>query len=564
MNKIKILLKILVVVIILVFGAIYGIAYIMKDRANGEDVREICTDIWEGPQNVVNLVTAKLSGKMYFDTQKNRKSEKVDIDKILEQQKNIEKQIEKEYSELEYTWRHPYIKVNPYGTTPLSALIKFKTDEPMKVKIEIVDRKGTNMVYNFNEYTVEHEYGISGLYLKGKTKIILWLEDKNNNIKFKEIELQTDYVLNEKISIIPLKNINYKKTNFYIARRKNNAIIFDDYAYIRGIRNTPNKNKIDVSHLKLEDNNYLTTFNLNEIFIENEVGKILKVYKLENFLWHHHALELKNGNILLAVDNKNVGTIEDHIIEIDRVTGKIIKEWDIGDILDINRLYQGMGKGIDWFHMNSFIYDEKDNSLIISGNNQGVIKIDYETGELKWIMAYHKEWGRAGRNGNGQDLNKYLLYATDKEGNRYSLDIQRGEKKIEKFKFPVGQHDLSFVGENQILMFDNRRLTAPVLNKQNIGYSRAVVYEIDEKNMNVKEIWSFGEEIGETMYSETVSSVEANEDIIIGSGNIKGYNGENRGRIIILDRNTKRIKNDIVFISEEKNTSTFYQVNRLK
>ena len=314
---------------------------------------------------------------------------------------------------------------------------------------------------------------------------------------------------------------------------------------------------------------------MKNLTIENEVGKILKIIKLGNYGYHHHILEMENGNLLLAVtkdeavkidqSGKTIKTVEDYIIEIERESGKIVKEWDIGKILDVNRLYQGMGRGGDWFHMNSFIYDKKDNSLIISGNNQGIIKIDYEIGKLKWILAYHKDWGRAGRDGKGEDLNKYLLYATDENGNRYPDDIQSGEEKIEEFKLPVGQHDLSWVGENQILMFDNRRLTAPILNNRNIGYSRAVIYEIDEKNMNVKEIWNFGKELGETMYSSIVSSAEqVDNSVLIGAGAVEN-NNSNNGRIIQVNKKTKEIELDIVYITNSaRDNINFYQVNRLK
>lgn len=308
--------------------------------------------------------------------------------------------------------------------------------------------------------------------------------------------------------------------------------------------------------------------------LENEVGKILKVFNLGKYSYHHHALEMENGNILLAVNKddiskidrkgKKIKTVEDHIIEVDIKTGKIIKEWDIGKILDVNREYQAMGRGNDWFHMNSFIYDKKDNSLIISGNFQGVIKIDYETGNLKWIMAYHKEWGKAGRDGKGEELSKYLLYAIDENGNRYPADIQSGEKEIEEFKFPVGQHDLSWVGKDQILMFDNRRLTAPVLSEQKEEYSRAVIYEIDEKNMNVKEIWSFGKEIGKEMYSPIVSSAEKiGNSILIGAGNVVNK-VTNNGRIIQVNQDTKEIELDIIYITSVLGDTHFYQVNRLK
>lgn len=551
------------------FIIIYGIAYVMKDRANNNYSREICLEVWEGPQNIINLVSKKLVKKEIFQTSKSILKNR-NPKELLKKQKSIEKKIEKEYLELEYTWKRPYIKVNPYGTTPLSVLIKFKTYEPEKVKIEIVDRNGTNLEFNFNEYVTEHEYDIFGLYIKGETEINIILESKKNEIKRKKLKIKSNFVENLNGDVVVLEN-NILETNLYMIR-DGGVTIFDNYGNIRGIFLM----RGDHINLELKNGNYLNGFEENNIiFEENKIGKILKVYNLGEYSYHHHALEMENGNFLLAVtkkgttkldqENNIVETVEDYIIEIDKETGKIIKEFDLGSILDVNRLYQGEGKGGDWLHVNSFIYSKEDNSLIISANHQGIIKIDYKTGKLKWIMAYHKDWRRAGRDGKGEKLDKYLLYATDEKGNRYSNDVQSGDMIIEEFRFPVGQHDLSFIEKNQILMFDNKRLTAPVYkNNQKDIFSRSVIYEIDEKNMNVKEIWSFGKEMKEKMYSPWVSSVEYFcNSILIGAGVIESSN-EINGRILQINKKTKKIELDMIYISKSSHLPrTFYQVNKL-
>ena len=558
------IINIILLLILIFFMVIYGIAYVMKDRARNQYSRNVCKEVYESPKNIINLISLKFIGKeMIID---------MNINKIIKYQKKVDNQIKKEYSKLEYTWRKPYIKVNPYGITPLSVLIKFKTDELVKVKIEIVDREGTNIEYNFDKYTTEHEYSLIGIYPIGITQMLITVEDKNKKIKTQKISIKNDYKFNESLDLI-VKSNKIKNTELYLLRMQVQKIIIDNFGNIRGIFQI-NHNLEETAGIILKNGNYLEGESKN-LFEINNIGKILKKWELGNYSYHHHALEMENGNFLLAVNKagvtkidqkgKVIETVEDHIIEIDRETGKIIKEWDIGKILDVNRLYQGRGKGRDWFHMNSFIYDKKDNSLIISGNHQGVIKVDYETGKLKWIMAYHKDWGKAGRDGKGEDLNKYLLYATDKDGNRYTDSIQKGDKIIEEFKFPVGQHDLSLIGKDKILMFDNKRLDAPVYkDNQNDIYSRVVIYEVDEKNMNVKEIWNFGKEMGKDMYSSVVSSAEQVENfILIVAGENLSKNGISRSRIIIIDKITKEKQLDI-YVTYGGKIERFYQVNRLK
>lgn len=126
----------------------------MKDRANNENSREICREVYEGPKKIINLISQKFIGKEILEND-------ININEIIKAQEKVEKKIAKEYSELEYTWRKPYIKVNPYGTAPLSALIKFKTDEPMRVTLIIKEKENEgDLEKRFDEYKLEHEYPI--------------------------------------------------------------------------------------------------------------------------------------------------------------------------------------------------------------------------------------------------------------------------------------------------------------------------------------------------------------------------------------------------------------------
>ncbi len=102
---------------------------------------------------------------------------------------------------------------------------------------------------------------------------------------------------------------------------------------------------------------------------------------------------------MIPVRKNDIGTWNDHIIEMDRTTGNIIKEWDLRKVLDIDR-YTIYTDSVDWFHPNSVWFDSNDNSLILSGRHQGVVKIN-DNNELVWILSPHKGWGKAGTEGTG-------------------------------------------------------------------------------------------------------------------------------------------------------------------
>ena len=50
--------------------------------------------------------------------------------------------IDKEYARSVYTPSAPYVKVNPFGTSPLSAILKFSLPQPAKVSIRIKGKEG--------------------------------------------------------------------------------------------------------------------------------------------------------------------------------------------------------------------------------------------------------------------------------------------------------------------------------------------------------------------------------------------------------------------------------------
>ena len=81
------------------------------------------------------------------------------------------------------------------------------------------------------------------------------------------------------------------------------------------------------------------------------LGKVYVEYSLPGG-YHHDYFEMDNGNLLIASDDfdNDSGTVEDYVVELDRDTGNIVKEFD----LKKNFKYED-GKSenwieYDWFH----------------------------------------------------------------------------------------------------------------------------------------------------------------------------------------------------------------------
>ncbi|MDZ7845452.1 MAG: aryl-sulfate sulfotransferase [Owenweeksia sp.] len=119
--------------------------------------------------------------------------------------------------------------------------------------------------------------------------------------------------------------------------------------------------------------------NSDGIYILNMLGQEISHIPLSGYRAHHEVVEMPNGHLLVSVQkygtyitdsvNGSIASTDDHVIEIDR-SGNLIQEWDLRQILDVDRHDLTDGQS-DWFHMNAIWYSEDDDCLIISGRNQG-------------------------------------------------------------------------------------------------------------------------------------------------------------------------------------------------
>lgn len=237
----------------------------------------------------------------------------------------------------------------------------------------------------------------------------------------------------------------------------------------------------------------------------------------------------------VLVDKKNEPTIEDYIIIIDidelNNSAQLIKEIDLKHYLpseNYKRLPHTYNSSKDWFHANSIEHDESDDSLIISGRTQGVIKITLpenngiiQAGKddiiLKWILTPHIGFST----NDSIDVTTKLLTPLDKHGNAITdQEILEGYKPHEDFEWNYGQHT-ALLRNGNLIMFDNgagryNNATYDIIetdgSKQK--FSRYVEYKIDEENMTVQQIYSFGKDNPE-VYSQIMSKADT-----LGNGNI--------------------------------------------
>ncbi len=409
--------------------------------------------------------------------------------------------------------------LDPNGIAPLTALLEITTNQPSKASIKVLG--DSPMEQSFVEFSDSLQVPVVGLYPDRKNKVLLTLSNETATITdtvFITTKKLPNYFPRIEINKLDrarmepgmhLCDMHYAKQGTYDSR----PFIFDDQGQVRWYLNLDFFGDIlwPIQRLK---NGALLVAGRNEIYEYDMLGNVLSHFVIdEKYRIHHDIVELPGGDLLMAVrkggeyiliDGKRQESLNDFIILFNPVLGKITKEWDLAKNLDVKRHDLNHLTKSDWLHMNGLAFNEKDSTIIVSGKNQGLVKISWDD-ELKWILGPKINWGKAGRDSKGFETKKFLLTGVDNEGNPYPDMVQIGNESPSDFDFPWGQHAPEILPNGNIMLFDNGWSR----NFQFKGtYSRAVEYKINEEDGTVSQVWQYGKERGTDTFSLLISDVD--------------------------------------------------------
>lgn len=456
------------------------------------------------------LLAAGMGYYFYQDKQKTTKQDYYMLDTdLVDEQTAIEKQLKADSKDA--TLEKPYVKLNPYGTSPLTALLLFNTAEKMKITVEVEGGNADTTIKSEvgSEYTTEHEVAVLGLYADKANTVKISAVTQDGKKTEKTITIQTDKLPAE-MPTIDVKTSDTKKMEqtgnqlTFITPSTKYAYGVDSNGDVRWYSTKYN------SHVFKELKNghllYLTKYDNADdtysLLLETDyLGKVYHAYSMtteaeseqsgssSKSAIHHDAIELPSGNLLLTI-NDDTKYMEDTMIEIDRQTGEVVKTIDLKDILpeEFYKDYKARSDGkVDWFHQNAIWYDESDDSIIISSRSQDtVMKIDYDSTKIKWILSDKEGWP--------DSYKKYLLNPIG-----------------DNFKYPAGQHAVEILPDQDdnsdtvdILLYDNNEVITRGDEDESGKYSEAVQYRINEKTKKVEMVFSFGKDLGEDYWTEIV------------------------------------------------------------
>lgn len=447
---------------------------------------------------------------------------------------------------------------NPVGYSPLTAEVELTTSRPVVVEIVVAgqDDATGEVRHRFNATTQEARFPVLGLYPNVDNPITLRFFDAAGALLG---EINRDVMTRPLLPDLPevtidvatpgamtpgMNLVSYFGHDSQLNPQR--PFIFDatgairwylDFTYHPSLSNL----FYDVGVERLANGNlYFGDRSTGRIIEMDMLGRIVHAWSLPGYDFHHQVLEKPNGNFLVTVDKQGAATTEDYVIEIDRVTGAIVRVWDLNQALDNARRAWPTSfadQNVDWFHANGLAYDPVDDAIIVSGRTQGTVKLT-NNNEVVWILAPHVDWTTSG---DGTDLTTRLLQPLDASGQPIAdADVLAGTTNHPDFEWAWYQHAPELLADGTLFLFDNgdnRNFTGQE------SYSRAVRYRIDPVALTVQQLWQYGKARGVETFSRIVSDVDYHpvDDHVLFMPGAAGSGANAYGKVIEVDYATRNV-----------------------
>ena len=410
-------------------------------------------------------------------------------DDIFGGQVYIKNEYYKKFTEGNYGIDNPLVIVNPYFIAPQTALVLFETKDSESVKVTIKGKHNDDLIVEF-EKSKEHILPIYGLYGAYENTVIVETESG----KKKELKIK----INEKCDTGSVDVIDNKlgnsNGNFYFATSSlgTGTLAYDNYGEVRwwvNIGYSKGVTMLSNGNILLSSANEGPDFTSTSGVVEIDMmGYVHREYEIDGG-YHHDGLELDNGNLIILTSKLDTDRVADHIVEIDRNTGKIVKEWNLYDIVTkIDSSFIEEPK-LTWGWINSIYYDKTSDSLILSVRNRNsVVAIGYSDSKIKWILGKERYWSSA--------FDEYLITGRGRD-----------------FIYPAGQHSVYITKDGKLSIFNNgydayKEDSIPCKDLKN-NESHAIIYDLDLENMEARVNWSYG---GKEYFSYALSSFTYSSD----------------------------------------------------
>lgn len=489
--------------------------------------------------------------------------------KIVKTRQNDQKKTTEKYQEIveegDYDLNNPYVKLNPYGNSPLSALVIFTTGKDAKVSYTVKGKHSDTSITNQvnGDYSMTHQVPVVGLYADTNNEVTLNITYEDGTTDTQTIHIKTGklskYVAGAKVKVTKNEkskmDVGDNKLTL-IDRTTKEPFAIDANGDVRWYLTDYSQHtfeELSNGHVLVLTKKDVNSPVYNDLVETDYLGRVYKEYTFSNktkssdsandvknaetTLIHHDVLELPNHDLLATVSDGSEYK-EDVMVQISHTSGKIVKVIDLKRLLP-SSLYKHFKKGSDdkndWFHQNSLEYDENDDSILISGRDQDMImKIDYKTNKIKWIYSGKKKssWPKS-----YQDKILTPTKGTSITGGQHALTLLSDEN--------------GNPSSENILLYDNNVNVTNGDKKTSGKYSQAVQYHIDTKNMTIDETWSYGKKLGKKNFTYIIGNAQR-----LSNGNtLIDFGFKNQGKesnVIEVTKEGKEVYNATIANSASK------------
>ncbi len=444
--------------------------------------------------------------------------------------------------------------LNPNGNAPLSVTANIITNEPTTLEYTILNKTSSDISVKkkLNTLANEHDIVIYGLYENHLNYIEVTGRKEDGSLCFSQkVPVKTEKIdIPEKnpdgtigfVSKIKPEKIDNSWILLQLSRNTRYKVMLDLDGNIRWLLKTLD-DALPIKFIKDETSNgndmvEVSPFYDTAINYYDMAGRLLEDKSITGlYNAHHDSVRLPDDKTVLILANQSgrTTTVDDIVAEYDKVSKTVTNNYDLSKLLPIDRRVN-IKQFItdhpkDYLHTNSIDYDNADSGVIISARHQGVFKFDRTFTNVKWIIAPHEGWNGKNIDGITVDLNDKLLTPINMNGEKITDEqVLKGFKAdaASGFDWPWAQHNAKILSKDgdilTLIVYDNgdnrqRYGEYPIGTFNPKGYSRAVIYEIDEKNMTIKQIWQAGKELGTNGYSQIMGNAEklSNNNVYIHS-----------------------------------------------
>ena len=226
-----------------------------------------------------------------------------EVDNILVMQEEIEHH----FSSYGYTVDNPFILLNPYGISPLTALIMFDTEDEVSVSVSVIGKSDDTTFSNTFVKSKKHIIPIYGLYADYNNKIVLSIENTKKEYYIQTEKLPSDFV-SEKVEVgEQVTFINHSKYPYAVDKNQD----------VRWFLSKNYFGKIK----RLSNGNFLLG---SDIFLDDGVSKdILEIDLLGKVFYQYDVVSGYYGSFCEV--GSSIFVLSDDVIEFDKQSGVVLQ-----------------------------------------------------------------------------------------------------------------------------------------------------------------------------------------------------------------------------------------------